>query len=70
MQRLVCDREVWRSLLRGIEKFGNGRLEELAVFGSDIGGPEVMAEVFLAAARTLQDDGDWTLQDDRDWGSC
>ena len=55
---MVCDREVWRSLLRGIEKFGNGRLEELAVFGSDIGGPEVMAEVFLAAARTLQDDGD------------
>ena len=60
MQRLVCDREVWRSLLRGIEKFTTERVEELGVFGSDIGGLEVMAEVFLAAARTLQDD----------WGSC
>ena len=56
MQRLVCDREVWRSLLRGIEKFTTERVEELGVFGSDIGGLEVMAEVFLAAARTLQDD--------------
>ena len=53
---MVCDRDVWRSLLRGIEKFTNERLEELAVFGSGIGGPEVMAEVFLAAARNLQDD--------------
>ena len=59
---MVCDREVWRSLLRGIEKFTTERVEELGVFGSDIGGLEVMAEVFLAAARTLQDDWGCNVQ--------
>ena len=57
MQRLVCDREVWRWLLRGVEEFTDERLEELAVFGSKKG-PEVMAEVLLAFARTFEPVGD------------
>ena len=32
LHRLVCDMEVWRSLLKGIGSFTKERLEELARF--------------------------------------
>ena len=32
LHRLVCDREVWRSLLRGIESFTDAKLQELVEF--------------------------------------
>ena len=34
LHRLVCDREVWRSLLRGIESFTDARLQELVEFAN------------------------------------
>ena len=59
LYRLVCDREVWRRLLKGIE-FTKVRLEELKIFGQGVGrevkgGPEMMPEVVKEAARKLAD---------------
>ena len=54
LYRLVCDREVWKHLLKGID-FTEEQLEELTVFGLGLfeidGRPEMMPEVVKEAAR-------------------
>ena len=53
LHRLVCDREMWGSLLRGIEKFTDARLQELAEFADlrvDGCSQEMMNEVAKEAA--------------------
>ena len=52
LHRLVCDREVWVWLLRGIDNFSKEKVEELARFGSN-GSPEMKAEVVKAAANKM-----------------
>ena len=50
---MVCDREVWRSLLRGIESFTDARLQELVEFANlrvDGCSQEMMNEVAKEAA--------------------
>ena len=51
LHRLVCDMEVWRSLLKGIGSFTKERLEELVKFGlGDEHSLEMKAEVLKEAA--------------------
>ena len=49
---LVCDRVVWRHLLRKTDEFSKEKLYELAVFGKK-GSPEMMPEVVKEAARRI-----------------
>ena len=51
LHRLVCDMEVWRSLLKGIGSFTKERLEELVKFGlGDQHSLEMKAEVLKEVA--------------------
>ena len=49
---LVCDRVVWRHLLKKTTEFSKEKLEELAVFGKK-GSTEMMLEVVKEAARRI-----------------
>ena len=53
LHRLVCDREVWVWLLRGIEIFSEEKVKELARFGSK-GSPEMKAEVVKSAGGKMK----------------
>ena len=57
LHRLVCDRDVWVRLLRGIDNFSKERVEELARFGTN-GSPEMKAEVVKAAASRMKPSDD------------
>ena len=57
LHRLVCDREVWRSLLRGIESFTDARLQELVEFANlrvDGCSQEMMNEVAKEAVNRFR----------------
>ena len=55
MHRLVCDMEVWRSLLKRIDSFTEERLEELFKFGiGDEDSLEMKAEVLKEVARRFK----------------
>ena len=49
---LVCDRIVWRHLLKKVDEFSEEKLDELVVFGKK-GCPEMMPEVLKEAARRM-----------------
>ena len=49
---LVCDRIVWRNLLKKIGEFSKEKLEELVVFGKK-GSAEMMPEVVKEEARRI-----------------
>ena len=53
LHRLVCDREVWVWLLRGIEFFSEEKVKELARFGRN-GSPEMKAEVVKAVGSKMK----------------
>ena len=53
LHRLVCDREVWVWLLRGIEIFSEEKVKELARFGRN-GRPEMKAEVVKAVGGKMK----------------
>merc|ERR1719370_1662525 len=50
---LVCDREVWRELLKKTVEFTKEKVEELKEFKGSKGSPEVMPEVVMEAARRI-----------------
>ena len=56
LYRLVCDQEIWRHLLRGVE-FTEERLEELRLFGQGLfrieRTPQMMPEILKEAAKRL-----------------
>jgi len=64
MYRLVCDRQVWRSLLRDISEFSKEKVEELLVFATkggpemtpemEKGNPEMLPEILKEAARRIK----------------
>ena len=51
--KLVCDREIWRHLLKKAEVFNKDMLGELKAFKGTKGGPEMMPEVVIEAARRI-----------------
>jgi len=64
LYRLVCDRQVWRSLLKDISEFSKEKVEDLLVFategGPDMtpemtkGSPEMLPEILKEAARRIK----------------
>ena len=64
LYRLVCDRQVWRSLLKNISDFSKEKVEDLLVFategGPDMtpemtkGSPEMLPEILKEAARRIK----------------
>ena len=50
---LVCDREVWRELLKKSVEFTKERVEELKGFKGSKGSPEMMPELVKEAARRI-----------------
>ena len=54
LYQLVCKREVWRWLLKGIEDFTEERLQELKVFVKKAESEEMRQEVLREAAHRLK----------------
>ena len=64
LYRLVCDRQVWRSLLKDISEFSKEKVEDLLLFategGPDMtpemtkGSPEMLPEILKEAARRIK----------------
>ena len=54
LYQLVCKREVWRWLLKGIEDFTEERLQELNVFVKKAESEEMRQEVLREAAHRLK----------------
>ena len=54
LYQLVCKREVWRWLLKGIEDFTEERLQELKVFVKKAESEEMRQEVLREAAHRLE----------------
>jgi len=50
---LVCDREVWRELLKKTEEFIEEKVEELKEFKGSKGSPEMMPELVKESARRI-----------------
>ena len=54
LYKLVCNQEVWRWLLKGIEDFTAERLRELRVFVKKAKSEEMRQEVLREAAQRLE----------------